>query len=275
MTDPTGKLGHEANDMDEATFLANYRHKDYPRPSVTVDLVIFTVTNADLKVLLIKRLGHPFKGRWALPGGFVDVGDAVKDQGESIEQSAIRELGEECFGDPEGSSETAERLLAERRIHLEQLYTFGDPYRDPRCRVITVAHYALVPADIVPLVKAGSDAEEVRWFSIESELNWDELNWDELAFDHKRVLQMGVERIRGKIDYSNIAFSLLPQTFTVTELRAVHEAIKGEVYDRANFRRRFKRMQTDGIIAEAPGTRKRVVGRPAKLYRFTGDGYVG
>lgn len=270
MTDPTGKLGHEASDeMDEETFLANYRHRDYPRPSVTVDLVIFTVTNADLKVLLIKRDGHPFRGRWALPGGFVDVGDAVKDQGESIEQSAIRELGEECFGDPEGSSETAERLLRERRIHLEQLYTFGDPYRDPRCRVITVAHYALVPADIMPLVRAGSDAAEVRWFSIEHELDW-----DNLAFDHKKVLERGVKRIRGKIDYSNIAFSLLPKTFTVSELRAVHEAIKGEVYDRGNFRRRFKRMQTDGIIEGAPGERKQVTGRPAKLYRFTGDGYV-
>jgi len=176
MNEPDSKLGHESNDVDEATFLSNYRHRDYPRPSVTVDLVIFTVVDAGLKVLLIKRLGHPSKGKWALPGGFLEVGDAVKNQGESIEKSAIRELSEECFGDPEGSSETAERLLKDRRIHLEQLYTFGTPYRDPRCRVVTVAHYALVPPDIVPLVKAGSDAEEVRWFSVAHELDWERLS---------------------------------------------------------------------------------------------------
>ena len=268
MNEPDSKLGHESNDVDEATFLSNYRHRDYPRPSVTVDLVIFTVVDADLKVLLIKRLGHPSKGKWALPGGFLEVGDAVKNQGESIEKSAIRELSEECFGDPEGSSETAERLLKDRRIHLEQLYTFGTPYRDPRCRVVTVAHYALVPPDIVPLVKAGSDAEEVRWFSVAHELDW-----EGLAFDHSEILEKGVERVRGKIDYSNIAFSLLQPTFSISELRSVHEAIKGEVYDPGNFRRRFKRMQTDGIIESAPG--KRVTStKPAKVYRFVGAGYV-
>jgi 8-oxo-dGTP diphosphatase len=252
--------------MTEEEFLENYRQRDYPRPSVTVDLLIFTILDTDLKVLLIKRGGHPCRGKWALPGGFVDVGDGTKeDQGESVEKGAARELGEECFGDQEGSSRIIDRLLADHRVHLEQLYTFGEPYRDPRCRVITVAHYALVPPDLIPLVKASSDAREAKFFSVTHEVDP-----DELAFDHAEILRVGIERIRGKIDYAPIAFSLLPETFTVSELRAVHEAIKGTTYDKANFRRRFRRMMTDGILTEAPGKRAsgQSGGPAAKVFRF-------
>jgi 8-oxo-dGTP diphosphatase len=221
---------------------------DYPRPSVTVDIVVFTVVDTDLKLLLVRRGVAPFEGRWALPGGFVRVEDG-DSQGEDLEHAAYRELAEET-GLPAGS------------VFLEQLYTFGRPGRDPRGRVITVAYYALVPPDRVPLVRAGSDAAGTRWFSVNEEL--DRLD---LAFDHSDIVERALERLRGKIDYAPVAFELVPPTFTVAELRAVHEAIKGHTYDPGNFRRRFLRLQTDGIIERAPG--KRHTGtKPARVFRF-------
>lgn len=226
--------------------------KRYPRPAVTVDIVIFTVTDADLKVLLIERGHHPFRGRWALPGGFVQVNDDPQDQGEDLETAAHRELAEET-GLPQG------------RLFLEQLFTFGRAGRDPRMRVITVAYYALVRPDLVPLVQAGSDAAKARWFSVTHETQG-----LALAFDHREILDMAVERIRGKIDYTPIAFELVGRTFTVAELREVYEAIKGTTYDPANFRRRFKRMLTDRVIEQAPGKRV-TASKPARVYRFAGQ----
>lgn len=232
----------------DAEFLAGYRASDYPRPSVTVDIVVFTVRDGDLQVLLVRRGTPPFAGAWALPGGFVRVSDGP-DQGEGLDEAAERELGEETG-------------LVDQPVYLEQLYTFGAPRRDPRTRVITVAYYALVRPDLVPLVRAGSDAASARWASVAAELP--EL---ELAFDHGAILALAVERARGKIDYTPIAFELVPPTFTIAELRAVYEAIKGTTYDPGNFRRRFKRMLTDGVIEQAPG--KRHTGtKPAKVYRF-------
>lgn len=246
----------------EEAFLAAYEPRDHPRPSVTVDVVAFTVLDTDLKVLMVERDNHPFRGCLALPGGFVDVGEGVGvDQGEDLVDAAARELGEEAFGDVEGG-DLGRRLLERHRVYLEQLQTFGTPGRDPRTRVISVAHYALVPADLVPLVQAGSDARRVAWMSVAHDLPG-----RELAFDHGRILDVAVRRIRGKIDYSPIAFNLLPPTFTVTELREVHEAIKGHQYDPGNFRRRFRRMITDGILEQAPGKRH-TGGKPAKVYRF-------
>ncbi len=122
---------------------------DYPRPSLTVDIVIMTVLDTDLKILLVKRAQAPFKNRWALPGGFVHVSDEG-DQGEDLQEAAHRELCEET-GLPRG------------RVFLEQLYTFGATKRDPRGRVVTVAYYALVPPNLVPLVSAGSDASDAVW----------------------------------------------------------------------------------------------------------------
>jgi 8-oxo-dGTP diphosphatase len=234
-------------------FLQDYwsRPHDHPRPSVTVDLVIFTVIDCDLKVLLIQRRDHPCKGQWALPGGFVEVGDAFQDQGEDLDTAAHRELAEETALSPE--------ILHANNVHLEQLYTFGKAGRDPRIRVVSVAYYALVPSSLAPLVRAGDDAASAAWHSVSS--------IQTLAFDHNQILQKGVERIQGKIDYSPIAFNLLPQTFTVTELREVYEAIKGQSYDHSNFRRRFKRMLADGIIQPAPGKRL-TTGKPASVYRF-------
>jgi 8-oxo-dGTP diphosphatase len=232
---------------DEA-FLRDYRASDYPRPSVTVDVVVFTVVDSDLKVLMIRRGQPPFQGAWAIPGGFVRVSDDA-DQGEDLRDAAARELEEETG-------------LTSDQVFLEQLHTFGRPGRDPRTRVITVAHYALVRTDLVPLVSAGSDADQARWFSVGSEIS----NL-ELAFDHRAILEVALERIRSKIDDAPLAFELVPPTFTIAELRAVYDAIKGQAYDPGNFRRRFMRMQTDGVIEQAPGKRQTGT-KPARVYRF-------
>jgi 8-oxo-dGTP diphosphatase len=237
--------------MNERDWLEDYRTRvqRYARPSVTVDLVVFTVCDGRLQLLLIQRANPPFRGEWALPGGFVDVGDALDDQGEDVEVAAHRELAEET-GLPEGS------------CFLEQLYTFGTSGRDPRMRVISVAWYALIRPELAEQVAAGSDARQVRWVDVDGGL--DELD---LAFDHGRIVAKALERIRGKVDYAPIAFELVPEAFTVAELRAVHEAIKGTTYDPSNFQRRFKRMRADGLITSTPG--KRATGtRPASLFRF-------
>jgi 8-oxo-dGTP diphosphatase len=226
----------------------------YPRPALTVDIVVMTVLDTDLKLLLIRRGNEPFLNSWALPGGFVHVSDDC-DQGEDLEAAAHRELAEET-GVPTG------------RAFLEQLYTFGDTGRDPRGRVVTVAYYALVPPDLAPLVRAGSDADDARWWSVTAELG--DLD---LAFDHRCIIDKALARIRGKIDYSDIAFELVPASFTIAELRSVHEAVKSESYDPGNFRRRFMRMKKDGVIEQAPGKRS-TTSKPAKVYRFAGRSRV-
>jgi len=224
---------------------------DFNRPSVTVDLGIFTVLDADLKILLIRRKLAPYEGMWALPGGFVRVGPNPTDQGESIEDAAYRELEEETG-------------LPRRTLYLEQLRTFGRPGRDPRERVITIAWIALVRPDLAPSVHAGSDAADARWHSVHADLP--EL---ELAFDHDEIVDASLSRIRQRVDRSPIAFELVPPAFTIAELRSVHEAIQGMTYDPGNFRRRFKRMQTDGVIGLAPG-RRHTTTKPARVYRFLG-----
>lgn len=223
---------------------------DYPRPSVAVDLVVFTMLDADLKVLLVRRGEAPQKGEHALPGGFVRVGMTPTDQGESVDAAAARELAEETG-------------LPADKCYLEQLYTFGDAGRDTRGRVISVAYYALIRPTLAPLVRAGGDAEVAEWVSVST------LAPHTLAFDHGRILEVGLARIRGKLDYSDLAFALVPETFTIPELRSVHEVVKGRAYDKGNFRRRFQRMLADGVIAPAVG--KRITGaKPAKVYRFCG-----
>lgn len=240
----------EPDEVGEGAFLEAYRQAGYARPAVTVDVVVFTIIDADLKVLLVTRKLPPFKGSAALPGGFVRVGDAFEDQGEDLDAAAIRELAEET-GLPPGS------------VFVEQLYTFGRAGRDPRTRIITVAYYALVRPNLAPFVEAGGDAATARWYSLS------ELDTTLLAFDHAEILEAALDRIRGKIDYSDVAFELVPKTFTILELRTVHEVVKGVTYDPGNFRRRFLRMVNDGIIELAPG--KRVTGsKPAKVYRFPG-----
>jgi 8-oxo-dGTP diphosphatase len=237
-------------DPEEERFLAEYEPRDFPRPALTVDLVIFTVVDADLKVLLIQRAGHPFKGCWALPGGFVNVGDGHRDQGEDLEFAAHRELAEET-GLPHGC------------CYLEQLHTFGRAGRDPRMRVVTVAWYALVRPSLAAVVVAGDDAAAVKWFSLGSETP----NIS-LAFDHPEILSRGLERLQTQLTRTDLAFELVPESFTVGELQSVYEAILAKEADTRNFRRKFNRMVDDGLIARAPGKRHLGKARPAAVWRF-------
>lgn len=235
------KLTYDAlQDADEAQFLAAYKEHEYPKPSVALDLCVFTVSDGDLKVLLIERKGHPFKGCWAFPGGFLDI-----EKGETLQEGAERELIEETALD---------------YLYCEQLYTFGGPDRDPRGYVVSVAWLALVPDGKQAQTKAGDDAARAKWMSIYHPL-------PQLAFDHEDIFNLALQRLRGKIDYTSIAFELLPPTFTIDELRSVHKAIKGETYEVHRFRRKVKRMLEDGVMEEAPGQRT-TGGRPAKVYRF-------
>ena len=210
------------------------RLEDYPRPSVTVDLVIFTVADDDLKVLLIRRGGEPFKGRWALPGGFVEID-------ESLEVAAARELKEE---------------VGVTNVYLEQLYTFGEPKRDPRGRIISVAYFALIDAEKQRIV-AASDAARAEWHSV--------FHPPKLAFDHKRILDYAVWRLRNKIEWTTVGYELLPKKFTLSELQRVYEIILQRPVDKRNFR---KKILAQGQIRELDETRGDVAHRPARLYAF-------
>lgn len=213
---------------------------EYPRPSVTVDIVVFGYAGKGrLNVLLIKRGGEPYKGHWALPGGFVEMD-------EEIEASAFRELEEET---------------GVKDIFLEQLYTFGKPGRDPRGRVISVAYYALVNLQDHPPSPA-SDAEKAEWFSM------DEL--PELAFDHADILATARQRLYNKVRYEPIGFELLPEEFTLAELQTLYETIlEVEELNKRNFRTRIKDMD----ILEEAGKQTGVAHRPAILYRFNREKY--
>lgn len=226
-----------------------YRY-EYPRAALTVDMVVFTVVDVDLKVLVIRRGQDPFKGAWALPGGFVNVSDEA-DQGEDVDAAASRELEEETG-------------LRRQDVFLEQLYTFGKSGRDPRGRVVSVAYYALVPADLMRRVRAGDDAVDAKWISTRR------LGEQPLAFDHATIVRAGMVRIAGKIEYDlRLAMSLVPTDFTKAELRRVFEVVTGQAYDKSNFNKRFNRMIEDGTIVDAPGKRLPPgPGRPAHLYAF-------
>ncbi len=206
---------------------------EYHRPAVTVDITIFTVRNDELNVLLIKRAETPFQGEWALPGGFVT-------ENEGLEAAAERELVEET-----GVS----------GVYLEQLATFGAPGRDPRGHTITVAYYALIPSDNLELT-ASTDAEGVAWFGIDK--------LPDLAFDHDEILEQALDRLVAKLEYSTIAFQLMPEAFTLTELQHVYELIERKEIDKRNFRKRILAL----AAIEPTGEEKREgPHRPAKLYR--------
>lgn len=209
---------------------------EYPRPSVTVDCVVFGFDDKepDLKVLLIQRAAEPFKDCWALPGGFVDMD-------EPVETAALRELEEET-----GLTD----------VFLEQLYTFGNPNRDPRGRVISVAYYALIaPAD--KQIAAASDAQNVHWFSVNQ--------LPPLAFDHHLILETGLQRIRGKVSYQPIGFELLPEKFPLSGLQKLYETILETPLDKRNFRKKILNM---GILKELDEFQQDVSHRAARLYRF-------
>jgi len=205
--------------------------KEYARPSVTADIIIFTIKDNNLKVLLVKRKLEPFKDMWAIPGGFVKLD-------ESLENAAKRELMEET---------------GVKEVYLEQLYTFGEPNRDPRERVITVAYFALVNSDNIKL-RATTDVSDVKWFSV-SQI-------PKLAFDHATILEYALKRLRWKFEYTSIAFSLLPEKFTLGELQKTYEIIFSKEFDKRNFRKKIFSLD----ILNERGIMKEVPNRSPKLY---------
>lgn len=208
-----------------------------PAASVAVDLVVFTLREGVLHVLLVSRGIPPFQGRPALPGGFVLPAEGLDD-------AAARELVEETG-------------LTDLDAHLEQLRTYGDPGRDPRARVVSVAYLALAPG--LPQPVAGSDVAEARWTPVERALR------DELAFDHGQILTDGLERARAKLEYTSLATAFCPTEFTVSDLRQVYEAVWGRPLDPRNFHRKVT--GTPGLLIDTGHTRSDGPGRPATLYR--------
>lgn len=206
---------------------------------VAADLVILTVRDGSLQVLLIRRGIEPHKGRWALPGGFVRPA-------EDLEAAARRELAEETG-------------LVSDRIHLEQVATYGEPGRDPRGRVVSVAYLALVPD--LPTPVAGTDAASASWVAASGVL----ADPDRLAFDHHRILVDGVERARAKLEYSPLATAFCADEFTISELRGIYEAVWGTPLDPRNFHRKVTR--TDGFVVPLGATTTRDGGRPAQLFQ--------
>ena len=206
-----------------------------PDVQVTVDLVIFALRDGELQVLLVRRGVPPFEGQWALPGGFIEAG-------ESLDAAARRELEEET---------------GVRDVYIEQLYTFGDPGRDPRGRVVTIAYYALLTGEQT-MPEAGSDAAAVRW--------WPARDHPVLAFDHERILGYALDRLRTKLEYTTVGFQLLPRKFTLGQLQRVYETILGRELDKRNFRRKMLLLN---ILKPLNEWAKEGPSRPAQLYRFS------
>lgn len=204
------------------------------RLCLAVDCVVFSLSATALQVMLIQRGIPPFEGQWALPGGFVRAD-------ESLEATARRELYEET---------------GIEKIYLEQLYTFGEVDRDPRERVVTVAYYALINLKYQS-IRASTDASQAQWFSVDS--------LPPLVFDHQRIFQTAMDRLRGKVRYEPIGFELLPPKFTLPELQKLYELVLGFPLDKRNFRKKFLSMDLLIDLGEKEIDVKR---RAGKLYQF-------
>ena len=283
--------------LTEEQFLTTYDASKFERPSVTVDMLVFTVTDEEkqnyrklpdkvLRLLMVKRGDHPHIGQWALPGGFVKMD-------ESLDEAALRELKEETNIDD---------------IYMEQLYTWGDVARDPRTRVISTSYMSLVDSSSLD-IKASDDADDAKWFTVSCKLYQEQktvtekgfilqrfiklsLSNDEddlsaiikivktvegkvtkverevvesnrIAFDHAKVIEYGIERLRSKIEYTDIAFNLMPDLFTLTALQQVYEVILDTELLKANFRRK-----TADMVIETNEYTKDAGHRPSKLFRF-------
>lgn len=212
----------------------------WPRIDVTVDAVVFGYDALEgISVLLIKRKFDPFKGNWAIPGGFVN-------EGESLEDAVSRELKEETGVEVN---------------YLEQLYTFGAPNRDPRKRIISVAYYALVKPEAFQ-IKADDDAEEVEWFNIN--------NLPDLAFDHSSILKMAIQRLRNKISYEPVGFELLGEKFPFSALHRLYETLYNKEIDRRNFKKKFLSLD---ILNETEPQKSSGRGRPGNMYSFNKKKY--
>lgn len=206
----------------------------YPRPAVTTDAVIFGFDEEDLKVLLIKRGIEPFKSCFALPGGFIR-------ENETAEECALRELAEET---------------GLKNIYIEQLYTFSNPERDPRGRVISVAFFALVrQSHFQP--QGGDDAESAHWFSAK--------DIPDLAFDHRLILDTALQRLKGKISYRPIGFELLDEKFTLSQLQNLYEVVLNTKLDKRNFR---KKIMKTGLLKALNEKQKNVAHKAARFYKF-------
>ncbi|MDI6618382.1 MAG: NUDIX domain-containing protein [Clostridiales bacterium] len=285
------------NGLTEKEFLARYDDSKYKKPSVTVDMLIFTVCKGQkssyrklpervLKILMVKRGDHPYIGQWALPGGFVNIDESIRD-------AALRELKEEVNIDD---------------IYMEQLYTWGDVNRDPRTRVISCSYMSLADSSKLD-IKAGDDAADAGWFTVKYNTveekktaakkgyriqdlislkligdntklsatvktvkdvegsvkgcSREVVSSSGIAFDHAKIIQYAIERLRNKIEYTDIAFNLMPEYFTLTELQQVYEVILGRELLKANFRRKIS-----GMVIETDRITKDVGHRPSKLYKF-------
>jgi 8-oxo-dGTP diphosphatase len=231
--------------LSEADFLADYDPSAFPSVAVTVDIALFTLVDDRLAVLLVQRGGHPYLGAWALPGGFVRPD-------ETIEDAAGRELAEETG-------------VARFDGHLEQLATYGDPDRDPRMRVVSVAHVAIAPQ--LPDPRAGSDATGARYWAVDDlALGRRRRSAPPLAFDHRTILRDALERVRSKLEYTSLATSFLDAPFTISALRRVYETVWGTELDPGNFQRKL--LNTPGFVRPTerlaiPGSSG---GRRARLY---------
>lgn len=206
----------------------------YPRPALTVDAVVFGLDEGELKVLLIRRGVEPFAGCWALPGGYVRVG-------EGVDAAVRRELEEEA---------------GLRRVFLEQLATFGDPDRDPREHTVTVAYYALVKLAEHP-PSAATDASGAEWHAVASP--------PALAFDHAKILSVALERLRGKLRYQPVGFELLPRRFPLRDLQHLYESVLERQLDKRNF---CKKILAMGVLRETEEVEEDVRHRAARLYSF-------
>lgn len=240
--------------VEEANFLKNYNPDKYQKPSVTVDILIFRLVNDSVDILLIKRKKPPYKEFWAFPGGFININ-------ESLEDAAKRELLEETNV---------------KNVYLEQLYTFGDVERDPRMRVISVSYMALLNENDIEKFneKAGDDAKELQWFNINELLNGIEDNSIKLAFDHEKIFKLAIERLRGKIDYTNIAFQLLPKEFSMLELQNVYEQILNKKLYTPNFRRNMaKKVKETGNYEQRMNISNKPT-RKIKLFKYSNNSNI-
>lgn len=278
---PANKEYRNKDGLTEKEFLEGYTPGDYDRPSVTVDMLIFTIDNNDLKLLLIKRKDHPFINQWAIPGGFVNIDESTID-------AAKRELKEETNLE---------------NVYMEQLYTWSEPNRDPRMRVISTSYIALVNKDNLNVI-AGDDALDASWFTVskdiinktESTIDYNlslknkdiEILYDvnsvaeyngviknyinsiksisenKVAFDHIDIINMAIDRLRNKIEYTPIAFNLVNEKFTLPELQKIYEVILNKKLYKANFRKKILPLVKE--CNEEMKTNR----RPAKLYKYGG-----
>ncbi|WP_148715537.1 NUDIX hydrolase [Chitinolyticbacter meiyuanensis] len=229
-------------DQSEQEFLRRYNTHDFDVPLTSVDLVILTVRDERLQVLLVKRAEHPFREMWSLPGGFIDI---HRDQ--DLQATALRKLREKT---------------GVVSPYLEQLQGFGNMTRDPRGWSTTFVYFALIPSEHIEL-KHGANVDAAQWFQIENDGVA-----PVLAFDHAHILDVAIQRVRNKVEYSSLPVHLLPDQFTLSELQRVHEIVLGRQVDKSAFRKRIKE---GDFLEEVPGAWRYGSNRPAQLYRRRAD----